>query len=131
MLEDLGTYLVSHPSVEALRRLLRFGGLDFVDFLHSLEDLPGRARLAVRDLALPRMELDVLGERRFELRCIDAPEGFGHVLVGLMRAMADDYGALAVLEHLGRKGRVERIGIDVTMSGFSPGRAFNLTTRAA
>ena len=29
LLEDLGTYLVSHPNVEALRRLLRFGGTTF------------------------------------------------------------------------------------------------------
>ncbi len=26
-LEDLGTYLVSHPNTEGLRRLLRFGGV--------------------------------------------------------------------------------------------------------
>ena len=27
-LEDVGTYLVSHPNSEGLRRLLRFGGVD-------------------------------------------------------------------------------------------------------
>jgi hypothetical protein len=53
LLEDIGTYLVSHPNSEGLRRLLRFGGLDFIDFLYSLEDLPDRARLAVPDLVLP------------------------------------------------------------------------------
>jgi hypothetical protein len=47
VLEDIGTYLVSHPNTEVLRRLLRFGGVDFVDFLHSLDELPERARLAV------------------------------------------------------------------------------------
>ena len=57
LLEDIGTYIVSHPNVEALRRLLRFGGVGFVDFLHSLDDLPDRARLAVSDLELPRVEL--------------------------------------------------------------------------
>ena len=34
LLEDMGTYLVSHPNLEALRRLLRFGGVSFVEFLH-------------------------------------------------------------------------------------------------
>ena len=34
-LEDVGTFLVSNPQVEALRRLLRFGGVNYVDFLHS------------------------------------------------------------------------------------------------
>ena len=33
VMEDIGTYLVSHPNTEGLRRLLRFGGVDFVDFL--------------------------------------------------------------------------------------------------
>ncbi|MBV1867393.1 MAG: heme NO-binding domain-containing protein, partial [Marinosulfonomonas sp.] len=34
-LEDLGTYLVSHPNLEAIRRLLRFGGDSFLEFLQS------------------------------------------------------------------------------------------------
>ncbi|WP_334312365.1 heme NO-binding domain-containing protein [Roseovarius sp. ZX-A-9] len=54
-LEDIGTYLVSHPKTEALRRLLRFGGSSFPEFLHSLDDLPARARLAVPDLELPQL----------------------------------------------------------------------------
>ena len=32
VLEDIGTYLASHPNVEALRKLLRFGGAHFVEF---------------------------------------------------------------------------------------------------
>ena len=52
VLEDLGTYLVSHPNLEALRRLLRFGGVNFVDFLNSLEDLPEHGRLGLPDLEL-------------------------------------------------------------------------------
>ena len=50
LLEDLGTYLVSDPKVESLRRLLRFGGETFLEFLYSLDDLPDRARLAVPEL---------------------------------------------------------------------------------
>ncbi|MDZ7908979.1 MAG: heme NO-binding domain-containing protein [Gemmobacter sp.] len=53
VLEDLGTYLVTHENTQAVRRLLRFGGVSFADFLHSLEDLPGRARLALPDIELP------------------------------------------------------------------------------
>ena len=56
LLEDIGTYLVTHPNVDAVRRLLRFGGANFVDFLHSLDELPERARLAVPDLELPGLE---------------------------------------------------------------------------
>ena len=94
VMEDIGTYLVSHPSFEAVRRLLRFGGVNFEDFLHSLDDLPDRARLAVSDLHLPRIELREHGEGQFSLIC-DAPvAGYGHVMMGILRVMADDYGAL-------------------------------------
>lgn len=102
LLEDLGHYLVAHPRRDGVRRLLRFGGHTLTDFLLSLEDLPGRVRLAVPDLLLP------------DLRVIQpAPDGFvltlqGNalfpgrevtmVLQGLLRAMADDYGALALIE---------------------------------
>ena len=51
ILEDVGTFLVSNPQVEALRRLLRFGGVNYVEFLHSLDDLPDRARLLARAAA--------------------------------------------------------------------------------
>ena len=52
--EDMGTYLVTNPEHEGVRRLLRFGGASFADFLHSLEEMPGRARLAMPDLELAR-----------------------------------------------------------------------------
>ncbi len=41
LLEDFGTFLVTDPRVERVRRLLRFGGVEYTDFLHSLEDLKG------------------------------------------------------------------------------------------
>lgn len=98
LLEDLGTYLVSHPSRAAVRRLLRFGGTDFRDFLQSLEDLPARARLALPDLALPAMRLEAVGGDEFRLTIAPGFAGAGAVALGLLRAMADDYGALALLE---------------------------------
>ena len=101
LLEDLGTYLVSNPQLASLRRLLRFGGVSFTDFLYSLEDLPGRTRLAVPELALPEIDTEEQGEGRFLLICRACPPGFGHVMMGILRALADDYGALAVIEHVG------------------------------
>ena len=128
VLEDLGTYLVSHPNREGLRRLLRFGGTGFVEFLHSLDDLPDRARLALADLDLPDLELAEEGPQRFCLRCRSPVPGTGHVMVGLLRAMADDYGALAVLEHLGDDpGRGEEVvAIHLLESRFAEGRRFDL-----
>lgn len=105
LLEDLGAFLVSNPRFDPLRRLLRFGGVSFTDFLHSLEDLQGRTRLAVPELELPELTMEAEAPGQFRLVCHACPEGFGHVLAGALRALADDYGALAVLVHQGTSAR--------------------------
>ncbi len=130
LMEDLGTYLVSHPTVEALRRLLRFGGVNFVEFLHSLDDLPDRARLAVSDLNLPRIELREHGTGRFSLVCDCPIAGYGHVMMGILRTMADDYGTLAVLDHQGGGQGTEVISISLIETEFAEGRVFDLGARA-
>lgn len=129
ILEDLGTYLVSQPRTEAARRLLRFGGVDFVDFLYSLEDLPDRARLAMPDFTLPEIRLHpgAAGLYRIELgTCPQAGLRLGPVLVGLLRAMADDYGALVLLDHRGADSRGEVIEVRLLDAAFADGRAFDL-----
>jgi hypothetical protein len=130
LMEDLGTYLVSHPNLESLRRLLRFGGVGFVDFLHSLDDLPDRARLALPDLDLPRIVLEDAGEDRFTLHCTSGIAGAGHVVVGLLRAMADDYGALVLLDHSGGGPDNEVVSIHLLEQQFAAGRRFDLALRA-
>lgn len=129
LLEDIGTYLITHPNNEGLRRLMRYGGVDFFDFLHSLEDLPGRTRLAVADLKLPELELTDAAPGQFLLSChgnLSEMPGFGHVLVGVLRAMADDYGALVILDHRGALGLAEVIDITVVETDFAEGRSFDL-----
>lgn len=130
VLEDIGTYLVSHPNAEALRRLLRFGGVDFLEFLHSLDDLPERARLAVPDLDLPELELREHAPERFSLTVRGSQEGFGHVLMGVLRTLADDYGALVLLDYRGFEDEREMIDITLIETGFAAGRAFDLGARA-
>ena len=132
VLEDLGTYLVSNPNVEGLRRLLRFGGAGFVDFLHSLEDLPDRGRLALPDLVLPPLTLADLGDGSFRLTCGMAIAGCGHVVVGMLRAMADDYGALVLIEHEGPSpppDLAEVVSIRLLDQRFTSGRHFSLAVR--
>ncbi|MFN4100023.1 MAG: heme NO-binding domain-containing protein [Pararhodobacter sp.] len=127
LLEDLGTYLVSNQKMDPLRRLLRFGGVSFTDFLYSLDDLQGRSHLAVPDLALPDFVLSDLGPHHYRLACNDAAPGFGHVMVGILRAIADDYGALAVLEHHGGEaGAVQTISIEVHDPAYHAGKRFDL-----
>lgn len=131
ILEDIGTYLVSHPNVEALRRLLRFGGVDFVEFLHSLDDLPDRAKLAVADLRLPQLELREHARDRFSLTIVGSAIAFGCVMIGILRTMADDYGALVFLEYQGGNQGVEIIEITLIETAFAAGRSFELGSGAA
>ncbi|MCP3972627.1 MAG: heme NO-binding protein [Rhodobacteraceae bacterium] len=126
VLEDLGTYLVSHSNMHSLRRLLRFGGESFVDFLHSLDELHDRARMAVPDLSVPVLELLDHSSSAFTLLVRHDYPGFGYVVLGVLRAMADDYGALVFLEHQGEKDRVEMVSIELLETGFAEGREFAL-----
>lgn len=130
ILEDFGTFLVSNPQVESLRRLLRFGGVTFVEFLHSLNDLPDRTRLAVSDLVLPELDLREHAAGQFSLTCAPGMPGFGSVMVGLLRAMADDYGALAILDHAGSSDGRDVIEITLVETSFAKGRSFDLGARA-
>ena len=120
--EDVGTYLVTNPEREGVRRLLRFGGTCYADFLHSLEELPGRARLAMPHLDLPEVTLDETGPDRFELRCQSHLAGLQRVLVGLLTAMADDYGALCLIA----PGTDARTSITVLDSRHATRRRFDL-----
>ena len=128
LLEDLGTYLVSHPNVEAIRRLLRFGGDTFVEFLFSLNELQGRARLALPDLEIPKLSISYQQDGTYSLGCEGGLPGFGYAMVGVMRTMADDYGALVYLEHLGWKDSgEEEIIVYLLEAAFSEGREFALS----
>jgi Haem-NO-binding len=120
--EDVGTHLVTNPDREGVRRLLRFGGLSFADFLHSLEELPGRARLALPDLDPPEVTLDEVGPDRFELRCRSHLRAAQRVLAGLVTAMADDYGALCLIE----EGPDTSTMISVLDSRHATAKAFDL-----
>lgn len=127
ILEDVGTYLVSHRNLERLRRLLRFGGVDFVEFLHSLEDMPERGRLALPELELPRLVLVDQGGGVFRLQCQMDIVGVGHIVAGLLRAMADDYGALVLIDFdTALPDGVEVVAIHLLDHKYSSGRSFDL-----
>ncbi len=130
LLEDVGIYLVSHPRRQALRRLLRFSGNDFRDFLHGLDELPDRVRLAVPDLELPKITLTDLGQDRFRISCRAPFPGAGCVLMGLLRAMADDYGALVTLDHTEGADGQDVFDVTLVQEAFAPGRAFDLVAEA-
>ncbi len=131
LLEDFGTYLVANPATERIRRLLRFGGVDYEDFLASLEDLRGRARLAVPDLDLPVIELGDEGGGTYRLACHSPHKGFGHAYLGLLRALADDYGALVLIDYEGESDGAEILTIQLADADFAEGREFDLAAPVA
>lgn len=124
--EDMGTYLITNPAQQGVRRLLRFGGVGFTDFLHSLEELPGRARLAWRDLTVPELTLREIGPERFQLRCRYQVRGAARVLVGMLTAMADDYGTLCVIETEAQPDGHDLITVQVSDIAHASARSFDL-----
>ena len=129
LLEDMGTWMVSRPDRDALRRLLRFGGDTFEEFLHSLDDLHDRARLALPDLDFPRLELREFAPGSYCLTFRWRHRGFGALALGVVRAMADDYGALVMLERSSAhddEGDCDRIRISLLDAAFAEGRSFEL-----
>lgn len=98
VLEDIGHWICTHPPLEPVRRLIRFSGTSFVDLIYSLDEIHDRARIALPGLGLPKFYVMEHGPNDFRIRSAWHLEGGGAVLTGILRAMADDYGALALIE---------------------------------
>ncbi len=117
LLEDVGAYLASR---EALRRLLRFSGRNYLDFLLSLDELPDRIHLAIPDLDFPAITVTEHGAGRVLVAC--SLPLYRNVLAGVLRGMADDYGALAVIE----TNEDGRLCVELMDAQFAAGRRFDL-----
>ncbi len=116
ILEDFGTFVVSESTLTSVRKLLRFGGENFVEFLQSLEDVHDRAKIALPDLDVPQFELETRSDSEFTLHYQFEKLGFGAVFLGLLRGMADDYGALILIDHLPeRKGDIDMDRFDISL----------------
>ena len=97
----------------------------------ALEDVRERSHLALPDLDLPDLRLLDLGEGVYRLHCSVMLPGVGHVVVGLLRAMADDYGALVLLDHDGCRDGDEVIAVQLLDHRHSAGRRFDLAQPGA
>lgn len=128
LLEDMGHYLVTQPERDALRRLLRFGGADFADFLHSLAELRDRGRLVLPEIDLPQITVTEAAGGCFTLSFRWGAGLLGPAVLGVLRAMADDYGVLALLDHQpsATPGAPETIGVQLLAAAHSRGRSFAL-----
>ena len=123
LLEDIGAEVAQ---TESLRRLLRFGGPDYLEFLFSLDDLQGRAQMALPELELPELTLQTEAQGRFTLLVRGRFPGWGAVMAGLMRAMADDYGALVLIDLLDPRDGVERVQVELHFTTYYVARQFDL-----
>ncbi|SIS72700.1 heme NO-binding domain-containing protein [Paracoccus saliphilus] len=118
LLEDLGAWSARQ---ERIRRLLRFSGRNFHDFLLNLEMLGDRVRMIAPDFLMPRIRVT---EDGIDCLRVDFPSD-GHewacAMAGLIRCMADDYGALGVIG-------IEENSVTVQISDgfFTSGRSFLL-----
>jgi hypothetical protein len=70
------------------------------------------------------------GGDHFSLTCHSGGSGFGHVMLGMLRTLADDYGVLVFLEHRGESGETEILDISVIQMDFAEGREFDLIAEA-
>ncbi|HRO16042.1 MAG TPA: heme NO-binding domain-containing protein [Paracoccus sp. (in: a-proteobacteria)] len=91
--EDVGAWLAGR---ESLRRLLRFSGTDFAEFLLSLPELPGRLRMIVPGLEMPSIEV-AGGAEGYRITSVPHQSLWLCALSGMLHALADDYGCLAVI----------------------------------
>ena len=130
VLEDAGTWICTDPAMEPVRRLFRFMGPTFLDLLYALDEVHERARMAVPDLEMPVLSLTELGNGRFRVATTWSAAGAGPVIVGIIRALADDYGVLAVveIESSVKAGAfwVEMIGVHLHDADYARPREFAL-----
>jgi len=119
LLEDLGIHLAM---IEPVRRLLRFGGATFADFLLSLAELPDRVRMAVPDSYFPEITVEDCGDRRFVVHVIGKMAECPAIFAGALRAMADDYGALVLID----PPAGDALRVNLLDDHFAAGRSFDL-----
>ncbi|MDS9468182.1 heme NO-binding domain-containing protein [Paracoccus sp. MBLB3053] len=122
ILEDLGGWMVR---LEPIRRLLRFRGPDFAEFIKSLDELPARAAMVLPDFDPPDIIVRAIGPDEFEIESRKLPPGWIWVLAGVIRGMADDHGTLSLIEVA-----KENIVVRVVLMDHGVARPFALSTRS-
>lgn len=123
LVEDLGGWLTQR---EPIRRLLRFSGRDFSEFVESLGEFPRRAQMVIQSLKVPRVVVTMPTAQSYEVTIDGGSDIWPMLLAGVLRGMADDYGALAVITVQGR-----RLAVDIAMSEYSMMRPFVLVPENA
>ena len=125
-LEDVGTWIIANPKNASIRRLLRFGGTDFREFLLSLDELPGRIQMALPHRIVPQISLRGDGAPRMELIITWQHLNLSGVFLGAVRAIADDYGALVLMDAHDADPLTTVIDVELLDNRFAEGSDFQL-----
>ncbi|CTQ32835.1 heme NO-binding domain-containing protein [Jannaschia rubra] len=130
LIEDVGHWICTHPPLEPVRRLIRFSGRNYVDLIHSFDEMQERAKLALPGIDFPEFLVTEVGPGRFEVVARWEMAGAAALLTGMFRAMADDYGALALIETTDFRREdglsIEVISIHVIEQAFQEPKEFKL-----
>ena len=118
LLEDIGEWLTQQ---EQIRRLLRFSGSSFEEFVYSLQDISGRINLVVPDLKFSDLHVQEPYPRHFRIMSGRDQRHAMRVLMGALRGMADDFGTLAVVTRHGN-----RIEVDIAVIQHAQEKEFDL-----
>jgi hypothetical protein len=134
LMEDLGTWICTHPPLTPVRRLFRFAGPTFRALMASLDEVDARARMALPDLTLPALRVHAEGPDHYWVDTFWNIPGAAGVLMGVLRVMADEYGTLAVIDP-GEASAVpggwrEVVRVHVADTGFAAPSSFALAEAA-
>ena len=117
-LEDMGAWLTHQ---EPIRRLLRFSGGRFYDFLGSLREIVPRIKMVLPDIGISNLRVSTNGTGSYCILGKEEDVDFIWIISGAIRGMADDYGALAVIST-----SANSVNVDVALPEFSERRGFSL-----
>ncbi|MEM0977518.1 MAG: heme NO-binding domain-containing protein [Pseudomonadota bacterium] len=115
ILEDLGTYAVTDLWDSKLRRIFLFCGGCFDEFLHGLGDLFRALEDTHSAFVAKSWTLKSEGSGIYFLVYSGSLNGLGPVVSGILRSLADQYGALATLTHHMPSGGPAREVFEITI----------------
>jgi hypothetical protein len=78
------------------------------------------------ELEMPEITLEAEGNGLFRIAARWPVPGIAPLLIGALRAMADDYGALVTMELAGIENGTESLRIGSIDTDFNEGRSFSL-----
>ena len=99
VLEDLGTFVVTSFWDARLRDLLLSCGGDFSEFMENLPHILSGVAKVNRVYGNWRISIEQRSRDQFELRYHGSLGAVSSLVIGLFRALADQYGALVTCSH--------------------------------